>query len=85
VSEIDDLELSAFEAGKLLEQKRIIKLLEEWFEVDADLSQGIEPVIALIKEEHTHELDVFGAPCDCGTRHEYCGSCGWVESCEREK
>jgi hypothetical protein len=41
-------------------------------------------LIALIKGEnkHIHELDVFGAPCDCGTRHEYCNNCDWVEPCE---
>lgn len=36
------------------------------------------------KASHTHEIEVFGAPCDCGTRHEYCGECSWVEPCEPE-
>jgi len=36
------------------------------------------------EKKHTHELEVFGAPCDCGTRHEYCNDCDWVESCEPE-
>lgn len=34
---------------------------------------------------HTHEIEVFGSPCDCGTRHEYCGECSWVEPCEQEE
>ncbi len=56
----------------------IIEVLTKW--------DG-EP-IALIKGEqkpiHTHDIEVFGAPCDCGTRHEYCGECDWVEPCEQE-
>ncbi len=43
-------------------------------------------LIELIKgqNKHTHEIDVFGSPCDCGTRHEYCNNCNWVEPCEIE-
>ena len=41
-------------------------------------------LIALIKGEnkHTHEIEVFGAPCLDGDYHEYCLKCGWVEPCE---
>jgi hypothetical protein len=37
------------------------------------------------ENKHTHEIDVFGSPCDCGTRHEYCNNCDWVEPCEIER
>jgi hypothetical protein len=51
-----------------------------------ELHLGLNAAIALIKgeNEHTHELDVFGAPCNCGTRHDYCNNCDWVEPCEIE-
>ena len=41
-------------------------------------------LIELIKGEskHTHEIEVFGAPCLGGDYHEYCLKCGWVEPCE---
>lgn len=41
---------------------------------------------ALIKGEnkHTHEIEVFGAPCLGGDYHEYCNNCDWVEPCEVE-
>jgi hypothetical protein len=44
----------------------------------------IEEVKGEQKPIHTHDIEVFGAPCDCGTRHEYCGECDWVEPCEQE-
>jgi hypothetical protein len=47
-------------------------------EYHVELIKGEQPAI------HTHEIEVFGAPCDCGTRHEYCGECDWVEPCEPE-
>lgn len=59
-------------------EQRIIKLLEVWWETD----QELEELIALIKVEHKHDIDVFGAPCACGTHHEYCNNCDWVEPCE---
>ena len=86
-------------AGRQFERERIIKLLEDEELVatsqnplknyDQLVWQGIkEQLIELIKGEqkpiHTHDIEVFGAPCDCGTRHEYCGECDWVEPCEQE-
>jgi hypothetical protein len=73
-------------------EKRIIKLLESvegtYYEEEGawSLKDGINLALELIKGEnkHTHEIDVFGSPCDCGTRHEYCNNCNWVEFCEIE-
>lgn len=79
-------------------EARIIKLLESKLAgMDNGLAYCYEcgywddllpDVIALInvenKASHTHEIEVFGAPCDCGTRHEYCGECSLVEPCETE-
>ena len=84
-----------YEQGIKDERERIIKLLEaERWKLPNGLAAGgeiylpIEEAIALIKGEqkpiHTHDIEVFGAPCDCGTRHEYCGECDWVEPCEQE-
>jgi len=81
-----------FDAGIQVEQERIIKLLEK-YEVGGSYPDTYnyiphEQLIALIKGEqkpiHTHDIEVFGSPCDCGTRHEYCGECDWVEPCEPE-
>jgi hypothetical protein len=88
-----------YEQGIKDEQERIIKLLtdrrqdgESWLDLleGCTCCQKLEQaeLIELIKGEqkpiHTHDIEVFGAPCDCGTRHEYCGECDWVEPCEQE-
>lgn len=76
-------------------EERFIKLLESLIQgckgyncETCDEQSGLIAALALIEGEqkviHTHEIEVFGAPCDCGTRHEYCGECSWVEPCEPE-
>ena len=92
--DLDELRAEWFEfgrkSGKREEQERIIKMLEEHLGYgDAEWDSSVMAIIALIKGEqkkiiHTHEIEVFGSPCDCGTRHEYCGDCDWVEPCESE-
>jgi hypothetical protein len=73
-----------------IEQDRIIEIIERCPRVDDDymILCDARHLIELIKGEqkpiHTHDIEVFGAPCDCGTRHEYCGECDWVEPCEQE-
>ena len=76
-----------FQAGVRAERERIIKLLEERLSpitYEKHECVAIEDAIALIKGEnkHTHEIEVFGAPCLGGDFHEYCLKCGWVEPCE---
>lgn len=82
------------------ERERIIKLLENLADTTTNHQHklGVLEAVACIKfnanhaalikgenkASHTHEIEVFGAPCDCGTRHEYCGNCDWVEPCEPE-
>lgn len=76
--------------GEEKAEQRIIKLLDKhndsgWCgESNCPSPFPLDHLVALIKGEnnHTHTLDVFGAPCNCGTRHEYCGDCDWVEPCE---
>ena len=76
--------------GEHLSEERIIKLLEANLDNDIETDSmfhqnaGIQIAIALIKGEnkHTHEIEVFGAPCLGGDYHEYCLKCGWVEPCE---
>ena len=69
--------------GAIAERERIIKLLEEAeCQGEDDCCKTIQQAIALIKGEHKHDIDVFGAPCACGTHHEYCNNCDWVEPCE---
>ena len=71
--------------GAADERERIIKLLESLADEDGDLYKPMDYLIALIKGEHKHDIDVFGAPCACGTHHEYCNNCNWVEPCEVEE
>ena len=44
-----------FEDGKdywqPMREEEIITVIRDWFEVDADLSEGIEPLISLIRGE----------------------------------
>ena len=81
------------DAIRQAEQERIIKLLENPVhhniqspDIHKDCYTCV--LVELIKGEqkpiHTHEIEVFGSPCYCGTRHEYCGECDWVEPCEPE-
>lgn len=73
----------AYANGQNDERQRIIKLLEEAeCQGEDDWCKTIQQAIALIKGEHKHDIDVFGAPCACGTHHEYCNNCDWVEPCE---
>lgn len=73
------------------------QLLQEIWDIEeeagiTDLDLTPDEIVAMVKlvrkelaeRHHRHEIEVFGAPCDCGTRHEYCGECDWVESCEPE-
>ena len=75
-----------FDNGKISERERIIKLLEPLFDTaeNAETRRLLIQGIALIKGEnkHTHEIEIFGAPCLGGDYHEYCLKCGWVEPCE---
>lgn len=86
-----DAWLAKYKAKQIAKaEERIIKLLERLWEqtqgTDMPAVVVLPEAIALIKGEnkHTHEIDIFGSPCDCGTRHEYCNNCDWVEPCEIE-
>lgn len=75
------------------ERDRIIEIIKPFAQCDECEAGGksddcspklAQYIIALIKGEnkHTHEIEVFGAPCLGGDYHEYCLKCGWVEPCE---
>lgn len=77
-----------FDSGKISERAYLVAMLESKLDDAAKVGifykEGFEKAIAIIKGEnkHTHEIEVFGAPCLGGDYHEYCLKCGWVEPCE---
>ena len=89
-----------YNAGVATERERIIKLLENLADITTNHQHklGVLDAVACIKftanhtalikgenkASHTHEIEVFGAPCDCEAKGWNVCVCDGIEPCEPE-